>query len=609
MGDVDKKIRDLIIQKFMGNNRTVVSSYELLEKETPEKPEEDKPSEDSNEIETNDDYIEERVDNKIDINEDYEEEEEEEEVKDETYEYLKDDPLSRDFVFDNTVPAKIAICLYRINSEGDLPLLEFYCKKDNSVYGFPIADLDTIQMKAPEIINEEVPEIIATEEQQNVEVVDSFAPKQPTEEKPTEEQPTEEQPTEEQPTEEQPTEEQPTEEQPVEEKPTEEQPTEEQPTEEQPTEEQPVEEQPTEEQPTEEQSTEEQPVEEKPTEEKPTQEQPTEEKPTEEKPTEEKPTEEQPTEEQPIEEEPVEEQPVVEQPIEEQPTEEQPIEEQPIEEQPTEEQPTEEEPTEEQPTEEQPTEETNEPFIEETDVQPTREEPTADNPIIYKDQQHGGDEKDINELFFEQVSTLFQQTTQLSAEIAKEKYKGFIKLKNNTYVAVFDFTELEFEDQPDTIWGIIDEIVDKNRILDTSVSETTYQTFYENSFMKYLINSKNIAISIPISVYICEDNNGSYDNSNYKDDETRETVKSIINLRVIHNTLGSCFLFTSEPLNFNNLSKIKRFALFANDAIYLLNDNIDISEYKSLEDYEMVCFKENDTEYWSVKRTESFVEL
>jgi len=567
MGDVDKKIRDLIIQKFMGNNRTVVSSYELLEKETPEKPEEitevneveNKPSEDSNGIETNGDYIEEPADNEIDINEDYEEDEDDYEDKDETYEYLKDDPLSRDFVFDNTAPAKIALCLYRINSEGDLPLLEFYCKKDNFIYGFPIADLDTTQMKEPEIINEEVPVIIATEEQQNVEVIDSFAPKQPAEEQPVEEQSTEEGPTEEQPVEENPTEEKPVEEQPVEEQPTEEGPTEEQATEEQPIEEQPI--------------------------------------------------EEQPIEEEPVEEQPIEEQPIEEQPIEEQPTEEQPTEEQPTEEQPTEEQPTEEQPTEEQPSEEQPTEETNEPFIEETDEQPIREEPTADNPIIYKDQQRGGDEKDINELFFEQVSTLFQQTTQLSAEIAKEKYKGFIKLKNNTYVAVFDFTELDFEDQPDTIWGIIDEIVDKNRILDTSVSETTYQTFYENSFMKYLINSKNIAISIPISVYICEDNNGSYDNSNYKDDETRETVKSIINLRVIHNTLGSCFLFTSEPLNFNNLSKIKRFALFANDAIYLLNDNIDISEYKSLEDYEMVCFKENDTEYWSVKRTESFVEL
>jgi hypothetical protein len=220
-------------------------------------------------------------------------------------------------------------------------------------------------------------------------------------------------------------------------------------------------------------------------------------------------------------------------------------------------------------------------------------------------------QEDMNDLFLEQAYKLFQSTTQQSLEIAGERYKGYVSLSGNTYIAVFDYNDLEMPIQDDSIWSILYEIKSKNRILDIPVADFTYQLFYETPAMSYITNSKNRAIEIPTVVYICEDKDGSYDNSYYLDDESREQSNSIINIKINHPVLGNCFLFTSEPFEINNLSKIKRYALFSMDVIYLLNKDIDLTEYPvaDLQEYESLCFYENGVEYWAIDNSDLFSEL
>jgi hypothetical protein len=517
MSDTDKKLRELIIDKFMGTSRTVIANYSV-NSETGEEgsivtPKQQNiiksPSiEETDNIETAETYLEDEE----------EEEEEEQEEEEETHYYLKDSPLSREFVLDpaKTDAPQLALCLYRMNTEGKKPFLEFFCKKENSIYSFPITDLNIEQMKTflpvvaaaavaeelvPPIEEEKVP---PTEEEP---LVQEQAPLVETEAVPTTEG-----------------------EQPV-----------------VPIEPEPV--VPMEgEQPVVPMEQEEPVV--------------------------------------PIEQEPVvpmeQEEPIV--PIEQEPI--VPMEqEEPVVPMEQEEPPTDQEP-----------------------VLPTEQkEPPKMVPI-----QQGGEEYDeITNLFFEQCSQYFQKITGLSGETASDKYKGYISLADNKHIAVFDATDLEMEPQEESIWATLYEIIDKKHILDIPVAEFTHKTFSENPVMKYIINQTGAAIDIPIVVYMCQENGGSYDNSYYSEEESRDQTESIINYRVSHPVLGYCFLFTTEPFEHNNLSKIKRFSLFTIDTIYLLNKDRDLSEYQDLDlhDYETLCFYENSAEYWAVDSSDQFLEL
>ena len=129
MSDNDKKLREMIIEKFMSKNKSNVVLDKIESKE---------------ETTIND------VDNidNIDNIEDYSDIDEEIET-DENYNYLNDEELNKDFVFDNETigSSSIAICLYRLNSDSEYPFLEFYCKKENAIYDFPSRTIDIIDGK------------------------------------------------------------------------------------------------------------------------------------------------------------------------------------------------------------------------------------------------------------------------------------------------------------------------------------------------------------------------------------------------------------------------------------------------------------------------------
>jgi len=558
MSDTDKKLRELIIDKFMGTSRTVIANYSV-NAETGEEGSIVTPKQQDIIKSPPKDLEQDEVEQQE--QEEKQEEEQDEEEVEETYYYLKDSPLSREFVLDpaKTDPPQLAICLYRMNTEGKKPFLEFFCKKENSMYSFPITELNVEQMKTflptqelevavpaaladvetKEPLQEEVPPPIEADNAAGTDVEELVQePAPPSEEEPIVQEQVE------------------GEQEEASIKPTEEQA----PAEEAPAEEAPV-------QPIEEEATaEEAPV------------QPTEEEATAEE------AHVQPTEE---------EAPV--QPTEEEAT----AEEAPV-------QPTEEASV--QPTEEDEQLNPIEEEEEDEEVKPEEEEQPQKNPPL----QQGGEEYDeITNLFFEQCSQYFQKITGLSGETASDKYKGYISLADNKHIAVFDVTDLEMEPQEESIWTTLYEIIDKKHILDIPVAEFTHKIFSENPVMKYIINQNGAAIDIPIVVYMCQENGGSYDNSYYSEEESREQTESIINYRVSHPVLGYCFLFTTEPFEHNNLSKIKRFSLFTIDTIYLINKDRDLSEYQDLDlhDYETLCFYENSAEYWAVDSSDQFLEL
>ena len=87
----------------------------------------------------------------------------------------------------------------------------------------------------------------------------------------------------------------------------------------------------------------------------------------------------------------------------------------------------------------------------------------------------------------------------------KLKYNGFI---SNNYGHYFffhyldDSIDLGFKDRNYELWwGLIDEICNKQKIINFPVHESVFNIFYNNTDLIYLTNNNNIPIEIPISAY------------------------------------------------------------------------------------------------------------
>ena len=59
----------------------------------------------------------------------------------------------------------------------------------------------------------------------------------------------------------------------------------------------------------------------------------------------------------------------------------------------------------------------------------------------------------------------------------------------------------------------------------------------------------------------------------------------------------------------NNEVFVKRYALFHNNAVYVLHESFTKSEYDLISDNACICFISENIEYWSVKNVDLFAEI
>uniref|UniRef100_A0A6C0ASJ6 Uncharacterized protein n=1 Tax=viral metagenome TaxID=1070528 RepID=A0A6C0ASJ6_9ZZZZ len=270
---------------------------------------------------------------------------------------------------------------------------------------------------------------------------------------------------------------------------------------------------------------------------------------------------------------------------------------------------------EQQPTQEpeqQPTQEPEQQLTQELDEKKKLEQEQKQKELF------GGDDSDeSDDPFFRQCAKYYESLTSQPFDKARNKYKGFVELDNNIIIAVFDHTDEDETVEDKTIpansmtTAIVDEIVNKKKVLDLTVGENMIKTLEQHPILQYILNDETSgAIDIPIVVYICKEApDSSYDNVFYESEEEQNREHSMIYEPIFHEQFGSTHVFSKEPLDENNQHLIKRFATFTQNTVYLLNKNIPLGEYSHLKEKLSVCFWENDSEFFSVKTTDLFIEL
>ena len=218
---------------------------------------------------------------------------------------------------------------------------------------------------------------------------------------------------------------------------------------------------------------------------------------------------------------------------------------------------------------------------------------------------------------FERISLFFEKSTGESQDDAVRKYKGFVEtedeFRNKCIVAVFgpmgdaimpvEKNATEENNQP--IWAIVDEIFFKTRILDVPIKEFIIKMVNDKPSLVCIKDQDGNTTTPPYLMYMCVNDANVF----YKDGEERGETYDLLLVRKNHEFFNSTFMFSSEPFEYNNLSKIKRYAVVIKDPLYLLNDDFPVTEFKNVDTNRTISFYEGSRELWSVKNENLIMQL
>ena len=245
-------------------------------------------------------------------------------------------------------------------------------------------------------------------------------------------------------------------------------------------------------------------------------------------------------------------------------------------------------------------------------------EPSENNIVDIRDDKiTGGDRiSDIEEIYLKNCNEIIDSHIK---DITR-KYKGFVELDNLIY-PIFEITDdREIELITGSKFSVLDEIINKKKIIDTPIQEKIITVFNENPELLKIKDSGGKELANPISVYLCKKNGVIYENV-YVDDESNGDI----DMQIHHDTFGDVYLFTTEPINtvgsffsfFTGAKQVKRYALFLENETTINNDNKGVADFlKEASDsltgyltYTCISYTEAGRQFWAVKSKTLFTEI
>jgi len=212
-----------------------------------------------------------------------------------------------------------------------------------------------------------------------------------------------------------------------------------------------------------------------------------------------------------------------------------------------------------------------------------------------------------------------------SMRVAEQCYRGFLEEPENTIYVLFDCTHLHVDIDSQRFWGILDEIVNEKHIFRTPIDKDIYNMIQNHEFIAYIKDKKGERINMPCCLYLCRINEqGEYDNAYHESEEHNMKHKSLADSKMDHDTFGHFYYFTTDPIHKdNNTLRLKRYSVFIDNALYVLNINKPIEEidfgtddeddfdetHKSYKDYTCIYFFEDGIQLWCIKSLSRFVAL
>ena len=155
-------------------------------------------------------------------------------------------------------------------------------------------------------------------------------------------------------------------------------------------------------------------------------------------------------------------------------------------------------------------------------------------------------------------------------------FTGFVKseTKENTLYVFFDLVNFTLKNSS---LVTMHEIINTHQFLDKTINRDVYSVFYENEELIYILDSDDKRVIIPHMLYKCTFNNGKYENEFREEEE----YMSLINSKILHPIFKECYIFSTEPIESNTISNLKRFSVFLENPTYVTKNLSNISSKDS----------------------------
>lgn len=233
------------------------------------------------------------------------------------------------------------------------------------------------------------------------------------------------------------------------------------------------------------------------------------------------------------------------------------------------------------------------------------------------------EEKNKMQLIFEKLCfQKFKEITNVSDDIIKEIYRGYITEYDNTIYPLFDCTYIKFNKKENQVWCILDEFINEQHIYDYIIDRNIFVMFMNNEYLAYIKDEENEQINLPCCLYLVKKTEDGNDYENVLKKENKDFI-SLIDPKINHEILGNHYFFTTDPINPDKSLKLKRFSTFIDNSLYFLNittplSDIDIDgdfleaekdeHIKTHKDFTCIYFFENNKQLWCIKDMTRFTE-
>ena len=218
----------------------------------------------------------------------------------------------------------------------------------------------------------------------------------------------------------------------------------------------------------------------------------------------------------------------------------------------------------------------------------------------------------------------FQEITNVSLEIAKQAYRGYIVEYDNTIYPLFDCTYIDFLSNKNQIWGILDELINEQHVYEYIIDRNIFMMFNHNEFLTDIKDDLNEPINLPCCLYLVKKTEDGLDYENVFLNEEEDELTTITDPKLYHEIFGLHYYFTTDPIDPENIKKLRRFSAFIDNSLYFLNVSTPISDIdldgdaedaeedekvKTFRDYTSIYFFENYKQLWCIKDISRFTEL
>lgn len=187
--------------------------------------------------------------------------------------------------------------------------------------------------------------------------------------------------------------------------------------------------------------------------------------------------------------------------------------------------------------------------------------------------------------FTDELIKSYMKLTGIKREQSEINYQGFINVNNTVYV-FFENNEMYFKANQ---WATIDELVKKEKVYNNVVSPIVSNLFINIPETNFLVGQDNYKIEVPAVCYLAAYSENKYSTEYFMENYppfSIDAYTATIDIPLFENV----YVFTKNIIpDTQMINKAKRYVVFLEKAVHVIEDEITVSDVNVLAQYNMIC--------------------